>query len=200
MAEELDAGAFEPMEGRGDEQNQAPGAESEGPAAALQTQSSREEQSRLQVLQPQEETTAEEQQQQQQLESGVKMALHQCEPDLQKNQIGGPDLFGYVGIEAVLDQIKNKTVKAGFEFNLMVVGKLRDSRTGPLLLQHLQLSRCSWSLHRSIGPVRTAFTSFTHTILPDVLHHLGFGLLVQQCFGNTRQYLEATGREQGHLG
>ncbi|XP_052401243.1 neuronal-specific septin-3 isoform X2 [Carassius gibelio] len=37
--------------------------------------------------------------------------------------IKGRDLFGYVGIEAVLDQMRRKTMKAGFEFNIMVVGQ-----------------------------------------------------------------------------
>ncbi|XP_031421557.1 neuronal-specific septin-3 isoform X1 [Clupea harengus] len=37
--------------------------------------------------------------------------------------IQGKDLFGYVGIEAVLDQMRRKTMKAGFEFNIMVVGQ-----------------------------------------------------------------------------
>ncbi|XP_007438056.2 uncharacterized protein LOC103058010 isoform X1 [Python bivittatus] len=43
---------------------------------------------------------------------------------------GGPalstkdgELFGYVGIEAVLDQMRIKTMKTGFEFNIMVVGQ-----------------------------------------------------------------------------
>lgn len=35
----------------------------------------------------------------------------------------GCQLFGYVGIEAVLDQMKVKTMKMGFEFNIMVVGE-----------------------------------------------------------------------------
>lgn len=35
----------------------------------------------------------------------------------------GCQLFGYVGIEAVLDQMKIKTMKMGFEFNIMVVGE-----------------------------------------------------------------------------
>lgn len=59
----------------------------------------------------------------QQMEAGVKVELCKSVPDFEKNLISGTDLFGYVGIEAVLDQIKNKTVKTGFEFNLMVVGK-----------------------------------------------------------------------------
>uniref|UniRef100_A0A8C8VK05 Septin n=1 Tax=Pelusios castaneus TaxID=367368 RepID=A0A8C8VK05_9SAUR len=35
----------------------------------------------------------------------------------------GRELFGYVGIEAVLDQMRIKTMKTGFEFNIMVVGQ-----------------------------------------------------------------------------
>ncbi|XP_048349574.1 septin-12 isoform X2 [Sphaerodactylus townsendi] len=36
---------------------------------------------------------------------------------------GDRELFGYVGIEAVLDQMRIKTMKTGFEFNIMVVGQ-----------------------------------------------------------------------------
>lgn len=43
--------------------------------------------------------------------------------------IKGRDLFGYVGIEAVLDQMRRKTMKAGFEFNIMVVGKWTIGQT-----------------------------------------------------------------------
>ncbi|XP_038618188.1 septin-12 [Tachyglossus aculeatus] len=35
----------------------------------------------------------------------------------------GNQLLGYVGIEAVLDQMRVKAMKTGFEFNLMVVGQ-----------------------------------------------------------------------------
>lgn len=31
--------------------------------------------------------------------------------------------LNYVGIEAVLDQMRRKAMKTGFEFNIMVVGK-----------------------------------------------------------------------------
>ncbi|XP_060748518.1 septin-9 isoform X1 [Tachysurus vachellii] len=44
------------------------------------------------------------------------------EPNMQ-GVIRGGDLFGYVGIEAVLDQMRRKTMKSGFEFNIMVVGQ-----------------------------------------------------------------------------
>lgn len=32
--------------------------------------------------------------------------------------------FGYVGIDAILEQMRRKAMKQGFEFNIMVVGKL----------------------------------------------------------------------------
>ncbi|XP_064415163.1 neuronal-specific septin-3 isoform X2 [Latimeria chalumnae] len=35
----------------------------------------------------------------------------------------GCDPFGYVGIEAVLDQMRRKAIKTGFDFNVMVVGQ-----------------------------------------------------------------------------
>ncbi|NXJ69994.1 SEP12 protein, partial [Rostratula benghalensis] len=48
------------------------------------------------------------------------------EEELPLTEASGPagcQLFGYVGIEAVLDQMKIKTMKMGFEFNIMVVGQ-----------------------------------------------------------------------------
>lgn len=48
--------------------------------------------------------------------------------------------FGYVGIDAILEQMRRKAMKQGFELNLMVVGR------SDLSLQHnnrlaLQISR-----------------------------------------------------------
>ncbi|XP_023677584.1 septin-9 isoform X3 [Paramormyrops kingsleyae] len=40
-----------------------------------------------------------------------------------QGRISGSELIGYVGIEAVLDQMKRKAMKTGFEFNIMVVGQ-----------------------------------------------------------------------------
>ncbi|XP_037649000.1 neuronal-specific septin-3 isoform X2 [Sebastes umbrosus] len=57
------------------------------------------------------------------LEAEVKVELRQTVPGLQMSFIRGTDLFGYVGIEAVLDQMRRKTMKAGLEFNIMVVGQ-----------------------------------------------------------------------------
>lgn len=57
------------------------------------------------------------------LEAEVKVELCQSGPGLQMSFIRGTDLFGYVGIEAVLDQMRRKTMKVGLEFNIMVVGE-----------------------------------------------------------------------------
>ncbi|XP_036946360.1 neuronal-specific septin-3 isoform X4 [Acanthopagrus latus] len=57
------------------------------------------------------------------LEAEVNVELCQSGPGLQMSFIRGTDLFGYIGIEAVLDQMRSKTKKAGFEFNIMVVGQ-----------------------------------------------------------------------------
>lgn len=57
------------------------------------------------------------------MDAEEKVELCQSVPGLQTSFIQGTDLFGYVGIEAVLEQMKRKTMKAGFEFNIMVVGK-----------------------------------------------------------------------------
>lgn len=105
------------------EQNQAQDNNSEGQAT---TEMSKNGESSLQILEHKEKATdkGEIMEETQQPEAGVREDLCQSLPDLQKNLISGTDLFGYVGIEAVLDQIKNKTVKTGFEFNLMVVGKI----------------------------------------------------------------------------
>lgn len=57
--------------------------------------------------------------------------------------IRGPDLFGYVGIEAVLDQMRRKTMKAGFEFNIMVVGESHAAPAG-FSLSLIQTRTATW--------------------------------------------------------
>ncbi|XP_069726239.1 neuronal-specific septin-3-like isoform X2 [Phaenicophaeus curvirostris] len=65
-------------------------------------------------------------------ESSLEPEEHSMEPpavpeeEMPLTAASGPEgcqLFGYVGIEAVLDQMKIKTMKTGFEFNIMVVGQ-----------------------------------------------------------------------------
>ncbi|KAG7459488.1 hypothetical protein MATL_G00211200 [Megalops atlanticus] len=68
------------------------------------------------------------------LEPEVQMAEQEAEPEPEAPPplprepspdgcVTGPELFGYVGIEAVLDQMRRKAMKTGFEFNIMVVGQ-----------------------------------------------------------------------------
>ncbi|XP_017290128.1 uncharacterized protein sept12 isoform X1 [Kryptolebias marmoratus] len=57
------------------------------------------------------------------VEAGVNMEFYPSDPGFQTSFKRGSDLFGYVGIDAVLEQMQRKTMKAGFEFNIMVVGQ-----------------------------------------------------------------------------
>lgn len=36
---------------------------------------------------------------------------------------GGSTLLGYIGIDTIIEQMRKKTMKAGFDFNIMIVGK-----------------------------------------------------------------------------
>lgn len=39
-----------------------------------------------------------------------------------------PTDFGYVGIDSILEQMRRKAMKQGFEFNIMVVGESRPAQ------------------------------------------------------------------------
>ncbi|KAM9843142.1 uncharacterized protein ACBR49_012368 [Aulostomus maculatus] len=98
---------------------------SEGQRAVADTHNSRQEKERdivevqLKVEEKGKEKGMEEGEMRKEMEMKGKMEI----ADLQISLIAGSDLFGYVGIEAVLDQMRRKTMKAGFEFNIMVVGQ-----------------------------------------------------------------------------
>uniref|UniRef100_A0A8C9SYP9 Septin 12 n=1 Tax=Scleropages formosus TaxID=113540 RepID=A0A8C9SYP9_SCLFO len=68
------------------------------------------------------EREAEPEQQPCSIESHPQVHVTGGEPHPQ-GHITGSELFGYVGIEAVLDQMRRKAMKTGFEFNIMVVGQ-----------------------------------------------------------------------------
>lgn len=42
---------------------------------------------------------------------------------------GGSTLLGYIGIDTIIEQMRKKTMKTGFDFNIMVVG---ESQKAPL--------------------------------------------------------------------
>ncbi|KAM3582754.1 uncharacterized protein V6R79_009431 [Siganus canaliculatus] len=85
-----------------------------------------------------------------------KMTMEQCQfvPGLQMSYIGATDLFGYVGIEAVLDQMRSKTMKAGFEFNVMVVGQSglgKSTLVNTLFKSKVSRKSCTPSYDERIG-------------------------------------------------
>lgn len=47
---------------------------------------------------------------------------HHPNPQVKGEKTHGSD-FGYVGIDAILEQMRRKAMKQGFELNIMVVGK-----------------------------------------------------------------------------
>nr|XP_033819080.1 septin-12 isoform X3 [Geotrypetes seraphini] len=61
---------------------------------------------------------AEQRRRQQVTDRDILPPAHDAETD-----IPGSEPFGYVGIEAVLDQMRRKAMKMGLEFNIMVVGQ-----------------------------------------------------------------------------
>lgn len=103
--------------------------------AGIMTENTKEESKVEETLQPAAAETADRleadaeteknqrQEDTEQMEADLKVQLCESLTDLQTGFIQGADLFGYVGIESVLDQMRRKTIKAGFEFNIMVVGE-----------------------------------------------------------------------------
>uniref|UniRef100_A0A3B4B3X6 Septin-type G domain-containing protein n=1 Tax=Periophthalmus magnuspinnatus TaxID=409849 RepID=A0A3B4B3X6_9GOBI len=78
----------------------------------------------------------------------------------------GADLFGYVGIEAVLDQMRHKTMKAGFEFNIMVVGQSglgKSTLVNTLFKSRVSRKSCS-SLHQERIPKTVRIHAVSHMI------------------------------------
>lgn len=49
--------------------------------------------------------------------------------------------FGYVGIDAILEQMRRKAMKQGFEFNIMVVGEFSPCTSCPQSAQRVVLLR-----------------------------------------------------------
>lgn len=168
IIEEFDTVIVKPMEDRQNtekcvnEQILAQDNNSEGQAAVSKTEKSKSDEAGFEVLERKEKATDEDEvtEEKQQTEAGVKVELCKSVPNMEKNLISDTDLFGYVGIEAVLDQIKNKTVKTGFEFNLMVVGKFSQL----LLYLHVQtLSNVEKCMHAHTH-THTPHTQIQHTL------------------------------------
>ncbi|XP_019395379.1 PREDICTED: septin-12 isoform X2 [Crocodylus porosus] len=78
----------------------------------------------------------------------------------------GCELFGYVGIEAVLDQMRIKTMKTGFEFNIMVVGQsgLGKSTMVNTLFKSKVSCKATTPRHEERIPKTVQLQSVTHVI------------------------------------
>uniref|UniRef100_A0A672FW06 Neuronal-specific septin-3-like n=1 Tax=Salarias fasciatus TaxID=181472 RepID=A0A672FW06_SALFA len=104
-----------------------------------------------------------------QLEAELKVEVVPAAPGLQGLQGGlvrGADLFGYVGIEAVLDQMRRKTMKAGFEFNIMVVGQSglgKSTLVNTLFKSKISRKSCSANYEEKI-PKTVKLHSVSHVI------------------------------------
>ncbi|XP_047427953.1 uncharacterized protein LOC124997940 [Mugil cephalus] len=131
-ARELETDLFTPMEERGEKeggvirQEKEDDGKSDGQRSA-QTPVAEKEGDSVEIYKELGENEkgmeTEEMKKEMELEAEVKMELCPPVPGTQMSYIRGTDLLGYVGIEAVLDQMRRKTMKAGFEFNIMVVGQ-----------------------------------------------------------------------------
>uniref|UniRef100_A0A7N6APS8 Septin-type G domain-containing protein n=1 Tax=Anabas testudineus TaxID=64144 RepID=A0A7N6APS8_ANATE len=130
-AEELEIDPLTPMEEREEKERGIMGQEQEdegrkdGHAVNMNVQNSltEKEENCVDVHTEMEEKGREKGMEEGEMKKEVEAEQSQSVPGLQISVIRGTDLFGYVGIEAVLDQMRRKTMKAGFEFNIMVVGQ-----------------------------------------------------------------------------
>ncbi|XP_019958519.2 uncharacterized protein septin12 isoform X2 [Paralichthys olivaceus] len=131
--EELETPPLTPMEEREEEvggimgQEQKDEDKNDEQTASMTTQNSmtEKEENCLEVCPVMEEKGKEKGMKEGEMKKEMELDGDLCQPlpGQQISFIQGTDLFGYVGIEAVLDQMRRKTMKAGFEFNIMVVGQ-----------------------------------------------------------------------------
>uniref|UniRef100_UPI0037E8F22C uncharacterized protein septin12 isoform X1 n=2 Tax=Semicossyphus pulcher TaxID=241346 RepID=UPI0037E8F22C len=132
-AGELETDSLTPMEERQEKERGIMGQEqedegkSQGQGASMNAQNSMAERGKncTEMDEKGKEKGMEEGEMKKEIELDGEVKVELCQPvqGLQISYIKGSDLFGYVGIEAVLDQMRSKTMKAGFEFNIMVVGQ-----------------------------------------------------------------------------
>ncbi|XP_015274895.1 PREDICTED: septin-12 [Gekko japonicus] len=113
---------------------------------------------------------------------------------------GDRELFGYVGIEAVLDQMRIKTMKTGFEFNIMVVGQsgLGKSTMVNTLFKSKVSRKSSCVSYEERIPKTVQLQSVTHVIEEKgvkmkltVTDTPGFGDLInnQNCWEPILEYI-----------
>lgn len=97
---------------------------------------------------------------------------------------GGSTLLGYIGIDTIIEQMRKKTMKTGFDFNIMVVGKSQ------------------WDLSLGFCSCRKVLSSFlTYNVVYFIFSHLYPCHLRSQRFGkvNSCEHLiQVPGEQEEH--
>ncbi|TRY92644.1 hypothetical protein DNTS_007697 [Danionella cerebrum] len=78
----------------------------------------------------------------------------------------GSTLFGYIGIDTIIEQMRKKTMKTGFDFNIMVVGQSglgKSTLVNTLFKSQVSRRTTSWSRDEKI-PKTVEIKSVSHVI------------------------------------
>lgn len=75
---------------------------------------------------------------------------HHPNPQGKGEKTPGSD-FSYVGIDAILEQMRRKAMKQGFELNIMVVGKLCTHTLTVFITAVIQLKKKTYSQCRAFA-------------------------------------------------
>ncbi|MCI4393772.1 hypothetical protein PGIGA_G00161420 [Pangasianodon gigas] len=79
---------------------------------------------------------------------------------------GGSTLLGYVGIDTIIEQMRKKTMKTGFDFNIMVVGQSglgKSTMVNTLFKSQVSRRSSGWSRDEKI-PKTVEIKSVSHVI------------------------------------
>ncbi|XP_018114250.2 neuronal-specific septin-3 isoform X1 [Xenopus laevis] len=77
-----------------------------------------------------------------------------------------PNLLGYIGIDTIIEQMRKKTMKTGFDFNIMVVGQSglgKSTLVNTLFKSQLSRKSAGWSRDDKI-PKTVEIKSISHVI------------------------------------
>lgn len=79
---------------------------------------------------------------------------------------GGSTLLGYIGIDTIIEQMRKKTMKTGFDFNIMVVGQSglgKSTLINTLFKSHVSRKSSDWGAQEKI-PKTVEIKSVSHVI------------------------------------
>ncbi|KAK2816936.1 hypothetical protein Q5P01_025127 [Channa striata] len=82
------------------------------------------------------------------------------------NSSGGSTLLGYIGIDTIIEQMRKKTMKTGFDFNIMVVGHSglgKSTLVNTLFKSQVSRRSTGWSRDEKI-PKTVEIKSVSHVI------------------------------------